>query len=208
MTHKASHSLARPLPTSDMLHPPTLVSNHHGSTSAMFFWHTHQSDNGTLGGELCSTEQGPDEAVDLFLLRIVSVIFRRNLQLLHPKSMRRKFNICFDWKSKLKPNIWMTFGHQLVCFCHHHYIQAWRARDYSLVIKLHALSSWLIPTAAVGALRRFKALPRADAASRQKCLTAFFHHCLWSKDQIKKWFQRKRTIKRNGDATCLTLKSH
>lgn len=97
-----------------MFHPPTLVSNHHGSTGAMFFWHTHQSDNGTLGGELCSTEQGPDEAVDLFLLRIVSVIFRRNLQLLHPKSTRRKCNICLDLKIKMKTqhldDFWSSAG--------------------------------------------------------------------------------------------------
>lgn len=90
----------------------------------------------------------------------------------------------------------MTFGHQLVCFCHHHYIHSWRVWDYSLVIKLHALSSWLIPTAAVGALGRFKALPRADAASHRKCLTAFFHQCLWNKDRMEKWFQWKRDQKK------------
>lgn len=43
---------------------------------------THQRDNRTLGGQLCSTEQRPDEAVDLLLLGVVFVVIRRNLGLL------------------------------------------------------------------------------------------------------------------------------
>lgn len=71
LTYKAPHSPA--------LAPP----HQHGSKSVRSFWHTYQSDDGALGSELCSAEKGPDEAVDLFLLRIVFVIIRRNLQLLH-----------------------------------------------------------------------------------------------------------------------------
>lgn len=44
--------------------------------------HTYQCDNGTFSSELCSTEQRPDEAVDLLLLRVVFVVIRRNLRFL------------------------------------------------------------------------------------------------------------------------------
>lgn len=55
---------------------------------------THQSDDGTLGSELCGTEQRPDEAVDLLLLRVVFVIISRNLRLLRqtPEKIRMKLN--------------------------------------------------------------------------------------------------------------------
>lgn len=52
-------------------------------------------------------------------------------------------------------------------------------------IKLHALASSFILTAAVCALSRFKALPRADVASHQKCPRAFFHQYLCNKNQMK-----------------------
>lgn len=53
---------------------------------------THQSDDGTLGSELRGTEQRPDEAVDLLLLRVVFVIISRNLGLLRqtPEKVRMK----------------------------------------------------------------------------------------------------------------------
>lgn len=74
-----------PAPTSSTCFIPILMFHQHGSESVRSFLHTYQSDNGTLGSELCSAEKGPDEAVDLFLLRVVFVVIRRNLQLLHHK---------------------------------------------------------------------------------------------------------------------------
>lgn len=62
---------------------PALSPSPTGLKASGLFWHTYQSDDGALGSELCSAEKGPDEVVDLFLLRIVFVIIRRNLHLLH-----------------------------------------------------------------------------------------------------------------------------
>lgn len=72
-----------PVPTSPTCYIPILIFHQHGSKSVRSFLHAYQSDNGTLGSELCSAEKGPDEAVDLFLLGVVFVVIRRNLQLLH-----------------------------------------------------------------------------------------------------------------------------
>lgn len=47
--------------------------------------HTHQGDNGALGGELCGAEQRPDEAVDLLLLGVVFFVIRRKFRLLQQK---------------------------------------------------------------------------------------------------------------------------
>lgn len=54
---------------------------------------TYQCDNGTLSSELCGAEQRPDEAVDLFLLRVVFLIIRRNLRLLEPKTINKTFDL-------------------------------------------------------------------------------------------------------------------
>jgi len=51
---------------------------------------TYQSYNGTLSSELCSTEQCPDEAVDLLLLGVVFVIISRNFRLLLRKKNKKQ----------------------------------------------------------------------------------------------------------------------
>lgn len=64
---------------------------------------THQSDYGALGSELCGTEQRPDEAVDLLLLRVVFVIISRNLRFLRqtPEKKRMKSHRFPKWNHKL-----------------------------------------------------------------------------------------------------------
>lgn len=67
--------------------PPGVSTEIHRHTNTC----TYQRDNGTLSSELCGTEQRPDKSVDLFLLRVVFVIIRRNLRLLEPKTTNKTF---------------------------------------------------------------------------------------------------------------------
>ena len=53
-----------------------------------------QRDDGALGRQLGRVEQRPDEAVDLPVLRVVSVVVRRDRVMLRKKEDTFVFTIC------------------------------------------------------------------------------------------------------------------
>lgn len=46
---------------------------------AVCCYHSYQGDDGTLGGQLSSAEQRPDESVDEFVFRVCARVVIRNL---------------------------------------------------------------------------------------------------------------------------------